>query len=56
MLFKELFKDILDKEIPDDIAPYFKNQVNDDLQEFQRMKSFVEELEVKVTIRNDKDR
>lgn len=56
MKFKDLFSDMLDKEIPDDIAPYFKDQVNDDLQEFQKMKLFVDELEVKVALRNDKSR
>lgn len=55
MLFKEVFNDMLDKEVSDDIAPYFKEQVIADLDEFQKMKLFVEELEVKVALRNDKN-
>lgn len=53
MLFKDLFKDILEKEIPDDLAIYFKKQVEADLDEFIGIKDFVEELE---TLVNDKDR
>ena len=55
MKFKDLFADMLEQDVADDIAPYFKEQVVADLDEFQKMKLFVEELEVKVALRNDKD-
>ena len=51
MKFSELFRDLLDKDIPDDIAPYFKQQVQGDLEEFTNIKSFINELEEKITKR-----
>lgn len=55
MKFCELFKDMMDEEIEDDIAEYFKLQTKSDLLEFRAMKEFIEELEIKVKSRNDKN-
>lgn len=53
MKFKDLFLDMLDIDIPDDIAPYFKEQVKEALKEFNNLKEFIKELQDKI---NDKDR
>ena len=56
MLFKDLFLDMMEMNIPDDIAIYFKDQVKSDLQDFNNMRNFVNELEEKINTRNDKNR